>query len=837
MPEHVLVTQWGSGFLKGNFRLLRNTFGLAGQDSFTEAPAQNTDMFSKLINVQPPVQGDLERRWGYGIFGQGLVPTSVNRTVPIGLYQNIGTQTRQLVYPIGTQAIEATAEDGTSTATSIFAPTAQPCRLLNSRGYGYFSSGAPTDYIKWDGQPADGITNWGIATSDLPPALTFGPNFATGANSIPTGANNFWSDVGNVFATDGLWATVTTNSGTIGSGYYSSDKLYITGPNMSISPTTSNVAGIQIDVVVTALQPAGFAQAVFEAQLLQANVPYGNIKPSTLQDGGTPASPFYVPDTATTFTFGGPSDLWGGIWTADQLNDPFFGVSIQAFSTDLGTVDWGLDSVTFTVYMQSGSVQLGATAGGDINLSVGREYTLVFQNSTSGHVSDLNDFSESTGPLTNATQDLDTIAVSADPQVDTKLILATADGGDRTTLYYVATLPNATTTYTDTTPEETLLLNPIYLDQDSTGGVLGVADNHPPPAGAQFPINHRGRVYMATPNSLYYSKAEADLLTSSATLCGKYEESWPPLNYFELASQAETITGLLSDGQVLYIGTNSRVLRLYGDGPDTFQEPESLFTHVGVLNQDVWKMVFLQGNPLGAMWLTPDMRVVGSDFNTYQDIGQPIQDILDGLNPDITTKVAWASYAGISNWNLWILAVPTGESTQPDTLLIFDLKGKMWYIWQPTDNMLGGFYEVALNGVAQFLTYAASGKIYTWSADFTQDRVDDTPVDFDVTIESSWQDFTDAAARKYLNEIEVITGDPALTVTIEGASTKADFLSPHAVVASSALRVKPRGEYFVPLAAATTRDRYYRYRMVSSNSDASEVLSGINVQGGVIHRI
>src|SRR3984893_15015605 len=122
--------------------------------------------------------------------------------------------------------------------------------------------------------------------------------------------------------------------------------------------------------------------------------------------------------------------------------------------------------------------------------------------------------------------------------------------------------------------------------------------------------------------------------------------------------------------------------------------------------------------------------------------------------------------------------------SQPDTLLVFDLKGKMWYVWQATDVMLGGLYNISLSGNPQFLSVANTGTIYNWGPQFAQDRVGGIPVPFPGTIESSWQDFTDGAARKYLNEIEIITGDAGMSVTIEGASTKAQFLSPNTVVAN-----------------------------------------------------
>jgi hypothetical protein len=39
-----------------------------GVDNFTQAPAQNPDMFVQFLNILPPATGVLMRRWGYQSF-------------------------------------------------------------------------------------------------------------------------------------------------------------------------------------------------------------------------------------------------------------------------------------------------------------------------------------------------------------------------------------------------------------------------------------------------------------------------------------------------------------------------------------------------------------------------------------------------------------------------------------------------------------------------------------------------------------------------------------------------------------------------------------------------
>jgi hypothetical protein len=534
--------------------------------------------------------------------------------------------------------------------------------------------------------------------------------------------------------------------------------------------------------------------------------------------------------TDTTQSVGSATDLWNNtVLVPADVNTSTFGIALQITN---GT--WNVDAVQLTVYYSSG-INLSAPAGGgSITLINGRKYTAIFKNSAIPHYSDLFAFSASTGPLTAQNQPLTAIPVSTDPQVDRVILLATADGGDQTVLYFLTDLANGTTTYTDNTPETTLVLQNTYLSTDDTGVEFGVANNQPPPSNLQFPIRHRGRFFGLAGSKLFFSKAEFELFTSTGFLAGKWEESWPPLNNFDVAVGAETGRGLLSDGQSLFIGTEKRIIRLIGDSLNNFLIPDTLFNDVGILNHDVWQPVFMEGVPVGVMWLTPDYRVVRSDFNTYLDVGHPIQNILDNINQSVAQQVSWARYVGISVYNMYILAVPTGTSTQPDTLLVFDLKNHKWYVWKTTDKLLGGFYNITNAGVPQFIVVAASGNIFIF--DQTTQNAQDNGINFTVLIRTSWLGLSDASARKYLNEIEVSTGDPTLTVTVEGSSTVPGFSTPHVVANNVSLTTKPLGELAAFLAGYSTKDRYYRFTFTSTGT-ATDILRNYSIEGNFIHRV
>src|SRR5258708_26993952 len=53
---------------KDLFYVNRDSFWDVGQDSWHLPPAQNNDMFMALTNVEPVIQGVLQRRRGYTLF-------------------------------------------------------------------------------------------------------------------------------------------------------------------------------------------------------------------------------------------------------------------------------------------------------------------------------------------------------------------------------------------------------------------------------------------------------------------------------------------------------------------------------------------------------------------------------------------------------------------------------------------------------------------------------------------------------------------------------------------------------------------------------------------------
>lgn len=651
------------------------------------------------------------------------------------------------------------------------------------------------------------------------------PSPSSGASSL------IWQNPTRIAANDGSAATVTLPIGTATSHY-----LKATNFGFSV-PTNAAITGIQVLIngKRSASQPS-----VGRVYLYKGSIQMNSVK---FFGAGVTTSNFSS-SVFQTLTFGDSADLWSNtILTPADVNASTFGVALKMTAGNLTTgaassapCDINVDYITVTVYYKGG-ITIGADVAGAVTLTLGRIYTYAFRNPITGHVSDIAPFSNSTGPKTARNIPLSGIGVSTDPQATRKVILATSDGGDLSTLYLLAEIDNSTTTLTDNIAEIDLLTRAIYLETSDDGFEVGITDNTPPLGASTLPTKHRGRLYMCSGQQLVFSKALSDVVTSTGTVTSIYEEAWPVNNYFDISAGAEAPRALLSDGQVLYIGTERAIHRLFGSGPDDFDEPDILFNDVGVLNQEVWVKCFLEGSPIGTCWLTPDNRVFASDFNSYKDIGYAVQTTLSSINTTVAATVACGTFVAQPGLDLYILAIPTGSNVYCDTLLVFDLRRKSWVTWTLTDQVTSMLAIVSSAGIPKVL-FGASGtqKLYSFDTANFKDRLDDGEVSFLATARTVWLDLGDMRSRKHLNEVEVVGADPFLQVKVEGATVSSEFTTPALVKDTSFLSLSPFGDRKLYLASSTTKDRYYRLTL-SSAGDSQRFIDGYSIETIPIHRL
>lgn len=913
---------------KPAIRYVRDNFLNTGQNSYLKPPAQDPAMWQSLVNIQPITNGNLNRRWGY----QQFTPVA-NTPDRLSDFQSDANGTRAIV-ATGIGGVSAFTESGTSYNPTIFTPEAGtgPIRSITSRNFQYFCDGVNAldgahrtgDSLKWDGSASGGVTNIGIVATDVTQNTSaggttgnlLGPNTGTTVTDVAGTLPNAWSNPSNILnnnpiapASVDIYETMDS-SGTPHTLRPRTD--YLQPLQFFSSTTATSVIGLQVAITckLTVFGGATFPIGLVNVQIVKNGVLTGTAKTANVSVDGN----------LHTITLGSASDLWGGAFAPVDLVQANFGCQFYFFDggTTFNTnpsatsgyhINVSYITITATLSGGTGSATtsgngvgiLGAVAGGNVNLTLGRTYYLVANTATVGHFSDLTVASTSTGPSTSSEFNL-LLATFNDPQVDTKYVLATADGGDPSILYetsvlipgltvsswaivtnvvtftgtffgtapangatvvvgglshgsymngqtltvtsttattlvaafthgndsatergivgnYGTSVPNGVFYVVDNQADPDLVLQQPLLFTDQFGSEFGVALNTPPPAGNLL-IKHQGRLWMAgvsgATHSVYFSKSVSELTLPNGFIAGKYEESWPLSNYFDVSDGAESVNGLLSDGTTLYIGTQNHIRRLLGNSPVNFQEPQIVHPQVGLMNQEVWQIVFMQGAPSGSIWVTPDYRVIQSDFNTYVDIGHPIQDILNSLQPTAAT-LAHGVFVADGEFDLYILAVPYRQSSYCDTHLVYDLRNRQWFVWQPADGSLSTLFNITAAGVPQWLFIDGTGQnidIYSSSA------LTDRGVAIPLTATTAWLHLGEPTRRKVLNELQIY-GNTNMAITVQGANNLADFSAPLTIIDRGTLYQSPFDTWNLYLTSYTTRHRYYQFTFTADDTQTS----------------
>lgn len=650
----------------------------------------------------------------------------------------------------------------------------------------------------------------GVAETPTNPATITSTNVIS-----PTSTLNGWGTNAHV----GMFEGGTSQSHVFAIGPTSGTVTGYTNPNNAVDGNTATFAHANGSHTHTYFGSVWtFPATTTSLNSLQINVlsSVPTLNDNGAANTGRSAGIFYSFDGGTT---------WLTLYDVAQRNQKWDAIQVPTGTTISNIQVMAFmdshDDMTHNVYEVN--LQGFAAGSGTINLitPTGRQYFQIFGNTTKQHFSDLSPVSTGTGPISGGAVPLTNIAVSSDPQVNIVVLLATADGGDQTTLYFVGQVQNGVTTFTDTLSEPNLILGNIYQQTDVNGDDIGVVGNKIPPNGL-FPTIHKGRMFMANGQFLSYSKSVNEVTTSTGIIAGRYEECWPPTNQIDTSPGAENIRGLLSDGYSLYIGTERHVRRLLGDSAVDFNIPNVLFAEAGVLNQNVWQIVFTEGTPIGAMWLTPDFRILESDFNTYRDVGVDVQGTLNRINP-ANAQNCWAQFVGYGPYNFYVLAVVTDGNTTPDTMLVYDLHRHQWYTFTFPFNALSAIFYVSLSGIPRWLVVDPAGNFYF----IDQTQVMDTKSASSIvsTLQTSWLDLTDSQSRKTLNEIGLTTIDPNILVTVEGASSDADFVAPTIVINQASPFQNIFGDLKVYLTTLPTRFKFYR---ITFQSTSNPVTSTVN---------
>lgn len=534
----------------------------------------------------------------------------------------------------------------------------------------------------------------------------------------------------------------------------------------------------------------------------------------------------------------------------DTNDDPSsFTVSPDTLANLPSVSKWGIDTPTDT---------FTATAGGAGNITLdleGRDYYVSFRNSVTGHTSHPIGFATVEAPQTNIEVDLAALPISSDPQVDQRVIMATSDGGAHDTLYEVAIIDdNTTTTYTDTKSEEELTDSPIWAELGIDGREIGVFNNTPPSDilvdGAVAKAHdadsivdtttscmHRGRCYIMQGHFLFWSKTLSELTTSTGTVTGRWEEAWPARNQTSISSDGSEIgTALVSDDVNLYIFTNRTCYVHSGDNP-AFSPPRALFHEAGALNQEVVRLIFHNGQSVGMMWMTPDKRVLRSNFNTYLDVGNDqdrhssIQSALNNLTQSTIVDTACSTFIADGENEFYLLAVGHPSAV----IFVYNVVTGAWMRWfssYSVDTVYAMSYMLdKINGRPLPIFATTTDRIYRWNKDTPYDRSFESPQLSAPVIEFNWLDMGDPAITKVLNEVEVMTSEPSMLLDVYGANTRDQFVTPVSIASVVPFVAHPLGPFKASLAGYATKYRFYRIVIVGiEDTTADDILSYISIE-------
>ena len=536
---------------------------------------------------------------------------------------------------------------------------------------------------------------------------------------------------------------------------------------------------------------------------------------------------------------------------------------------------------------------------GPMTFAAGRQYTGCFQNSSTGQNSDIAyqnlwtcqpallppssqpyvwaPLNPSTGPFAApgwqsifVSIDLGTTTLGTlDPQIDYLIVLATSDGGSLETLYvdanwllssFVVTsaygtnltlqyFDNIPDTYTDgTTSEATLLDANLFVQPDGQGGTLGVAGNTPPPTNLYYPVAHQGRLFATDGKTVFYSKSIDEVTTTTGLITAKWEECWPGDYQLPIALDNEVITAMKSDGQILHVGTDKALYSVYGTSPYNFSVPANQFSQTGILTNDLFTVVYTEGQPAGFCWVTPDFKVLWSDFNTYEDIGIPIYPLLSQWNLSFTEGAKLSSLT-YGPYNFVFLCY--ADQSSNTHFLLFETRLRTWYRWQVatttgettlTGPKLSFSYQSPVTGNRNLYywqsapvtfpptPWASGNTSYLIKFDPTQitDYLDSAGIGWLVT--TNWQTLGDSFAFKVLNEVELISDDVAtVALVISGANTQAEFDSPFSIP-SAAFVQGPLGTWKAYLAGNNTSAKYYQFSLSSAVGSSVEALTAFQIE-------
>ena len=494
-------------------------------------------------------------------------------------------------------------------------------------------------------------------------------SFTSSPNRVyfDVGSVGYWTDMTNLLTVD--WAPPAASTAIITSSTATSftGTSTVTATNFGFAlSTTSNMQGLQVTLVSTETIGAigtitsGTGTATYVASLLVGGVAVGTSMTYYEELAGQSGTSTYT----NTFTFGGPTMLWGyGALTPAQVNASSFGFLFAVTYTETG-MKYSVavnGPATCSAYQSTAGLFAGTGGAGQLTGTYTYKATFVAAN---GEESDgSNDsaavtLSAKTGTLTSI------------PTGDARTVSRNIyrKGGALTSYYYVGSIPdNTTTTYNDNETDITALTAGIILSGDVPGDYPNSRLGSTP---VRFPVYHYDRVFWVNqnkPNQIIWSKPLDGF-------------AYPAVNFINVGD-SKPISRIISIfGELIILKTDS-IWRLTGTDESSFdlsQTPSAVgtdepFTVVALPD----KVLF--SNRFG-LWV----------FNGYTS--QPMTPKLDlwfkqedrtgvslfGVNgfhpPEVTVTSVTSNFEAVGNSEKFYWSYAESGQASNNSILVFDVK-------------------------------------------------------------------------------------------------------------------------------------------------------------------
>lgn len=195
----------------------------------------------------------------------------------------------------------------------------------------------------------------------------------------------------------------------------------------------------------------------------------------------------------------------------------------------------------------------------------------------------------------------------------------------------------------------------LYYDGSSVKTLSNV------PSGATFIDQHDNRVYAAKGNNVHFSALRKPQDWTTVDEAGEIVIE---------TNNGEEITGIKAGNRHLMVFKKSSFHELWGTNPANYQM-NTITQDIGALSNQA--ITTIQGVPF---WIDNRGIYTYGGNTPRKDFSLPVKDYIDKLNLANAHKAA----AGTNGKSLYV-SIPCGSSSEPNTVLEYDLDFQTWYVW------------------------------------------------------------------------------------------------------------------------------------------------------------